>query len=279
MAQRRKQVRYLTSHYGVSARRACHLSGLSDSVYYYRPKRDEQIALRQRIRDIAHSRIRYGYKRIHVMLKREGIHVNHKRVQRLYCLEGLQLRPKRPRRHVSAARRKPPKVKATRPNAAWSMDFVSDQFQNGHRFRALTVVDVFTRENLAIQAGRGLGAQDVVTVLRTIAAKRGAPSRIYCDNGSEFAGRMVDLWAYANQVTLEFSRPGKPTDNAYIESFNGSLRDECLNAHWFENLTDAQAKLDAWRREYNESRPHKALNGLTPLEYKARWDTEKMKIL
>lgn len=277
--QRRKQVRYLTRHYDVSARRACHLSGLSDSVYYYRPRRDEQLALRQRIRDIAHSRIRYGYKRIHVMLKREGIHVNHKRVQRLYCLEGLQLRPKRPRRHVSAARRRPPKVKATRPNVAWSMDFVSDQLQDGHRFRALTVVDVFTRESLAIHAGRGLGAQDVVSVLRRIAARRGAPRRIYCDNGSEFAGRMVDLWAYANKVTLEFSRPGKPTDNAYIESFNGSLRDECLNTHWFEDLTDAQEKLQAWQQEYNESRPHKALDGLPPLEYRARWDIGKTEIL
>ncbi len=277
--QRREQVRYLTSHYDVSARRACHLSGLSESVYYYRPKRDEQMALRQRIRDIARSRVRYGYKRIHVMLKREGIHVNHKRVQRLYCLEGLQLRQKRPRRHVSAARRQPPKVKATQPNVAWSMDFVSDQLQNGHRFRALTVVDVFTRENLAIHVGRSLGGADVVTVLRAITAQRGAPRRIYCDNGSEFAGRMVDLWAYANQVTLEFSRPGKPTDNAYIESFNGSLRDECLNAHWFESLTDAQAKMDAWRKEYNESRPHKALNGLAPLEYRTHWGNRKAEIL
>lgn len=277
--QRCKQVRYLTSHYDVSARRACHLSGLSESVYYYPPRRDEQFALRQRIRDIAHSRIQYGYKRIHVMLKREGIHVNHKRVQRLYCLEGLQVRPRRPRRHVSAARRQPPKVKATRPKVAWSMDFVSDQLQDGHRFRALTVVDVFTRESLAIYAARGLGAQDVVPVLRRIAARRGAPRRIYSDNGSEFAGRMVDLWAYVDKVTLEFSRPGKPTDNAYIESFNGSLQDECLNTHRFEDLTDAQEKLQAWQQEYNESRPHKALDGLTPLEYRARWDTEKTEIL
>ena len=277
--QRRNQVRYLKSHYPVSARRACQLSGISESVYYYRPKGDDQLALRQRIRDLARARVRYGYKRIHILLRREGVHVNHKRVQRLYCLEGLQLRPKRPRRHVSAARRQPPRVRARSPNAAWSMDFVSDQLQNGLRFRALTIVDVFTRENLAIHVGRKLGGEDVVDVLRKITAKRGAPKRISCDNDSEFSGKMVDLWAYANKVILEFSRPGKPTDNAYIESFNGSLRDECLNVHWFEGLTDAQEKMDAWRKEYNESRPHKALNNLAPLEFKASWDEQNTEIL
>lgn len=260
--QRREAVRHLQQHYRVSARRACGLTGLSDSVYYYRPRRDPQEGLRRRIRELAQARVRYGYKRIHVLLQREGVHVNKKRVHRLYCLEGLQLRPRRPRRSGSAARRQPPVVKATAPNRAWSMDFVSDQLQDDRRFRALTMVDIFTRENLAIHVGRSLGGADVVGVLQRIAVRQGPPARIYCDNGSEFAGRSVDLWAYANQVTLEFSRPGKPTDNAYIESFNGSLRDECLNTHWFSSLTDAQEKLDAWRTDYNGSRPHKALNGL-----------------
>ncbi len=270
-SQRREAVRYLQGHYPVSERRACQVTQSARSVHRYVSRRPTQDALRQRIRELARSRIRYGYKRIHVLLMREGIHVNKKRVHRLYCLEGLQLRTKRPRRHVSAATRQPPKAKPRAPNVSWSMDFVADQIVDGRRFRALTIVDVFTRECLAIEPGQKLGGEDVVRVLRELVAKHGAPKRIYCDNGSEFSGRMVDLWAYSNQVTLEFSRPGKPTDNAYIESFNGSLRDECLNVHWFEDLTDAKEKLQAWKSDYNENRPHRSLNNLSPLQYKAQW--------
>jgi len=271
-SQRRHVTRYLSNHYPVSALWVCTLARMSRSTYYYQPVRpllDE--ALRQQIRDLARSRVRYGYRRIHVLLQRAGMQVNHKRVYWLYCQEGLQIKAKRPRRHVSSSHRQPPRVKATAPNAAWSMDFVSDQTQNGHRFRALTVVDVYTRECLAIEPGQKLGSQDVVRTLTSISAQRTAPKRIYCDNGSEFSGRLVDLWAYANQVTLEFSRPGKPTDNAFIKSFNGSLRDDCLNVHWFQDLTDAKDKLQAWMQEYNESRPHRSLNNLSLLEYKARW--------
>jgi len=264
--------RYLTGHYPVSIRQACRLSRFSRAAYYREPQRGRKDeALRMKIRDLARDRVRYGYKRIHVLLKREGIHVNHKRVHRLYCLEGLQIKARRPRRHVSASHRQPPRVRASAPDVAWSMDFVSDQTERGRRFRALTVVDVFTRECLAIEPGQHLGAADVVTTLSKVAAQRKPPRRIYCDNGSEFSGRLVDLWAYGNKVTLEFSRPGKPTDNAFIESFNGSLRDECLNVHWFQDLTDARNKLQAWKQEYNESRPHRSLNNLTPLEYKAKW--------
>jgi putative transposase len=215
--------------------------------------------------------VRFGYRRVHILLKREGIQVNKKRVYRLYCLEGLQLRVKRLRRHVTAANRQPPQARPQAPYVAWSMDFVSDQTAAGKRFRALTIIDVFTRECLAIEPGQSLGGVDVVAVLGRIAATRGAPRRIYCDNGSEFSGRLVDLWAYANKVVLEFSRPGKPTDNAFIESFNSSLRDECLNVHWFDDLTDAKEKMQAWQDDYNENRPHRSLNGLSPLQYKARW--------
>lgn len=271
-SQRRHVARYLSSHYPASVRHICRLSRIPRASYYYRATRAKQdLPLRKKIRDLAQSRVRYGYKRIHVMLKREGIDINHKRVYRLYCLEGLQIKAKRPRRHVSSAHRQPPRVKATAPDVAWSMDFVSDQTECGKRFRALTVVDVFTRECLAIEAGQSLGSADVVNTLTAIAARRRTPRRIYCDNGSEFAGRLVDLWAYSNNVTMEFSRPGRPTDNALIESFNGSLRDECLNMHWFRDLTDAKDKLQAWQREYNESRPHRSLNNLSPLEYKATW--------
>jgi putative transposase len=150
------------------------------------------------------------------------------------------------------------------------MHFVSDQTASGERFRAPTVVDVCTRECLAIEPGQNLGAADVVAALSQIAGGRGTPARLHCDKGSEFAGRLVDLWAYANNATIEFSRPSKPTDNALIESFNGTLTDECLNVHWFDDLTDAREKLEAWRREYKKTRPHRALNEISLLEYKAQ---------
>ena len=269
--QRKAMARYLMDGYMVSQRRACRLAKLPRKTYHYVSKRPTQEALRRRIVELARTRVRYGYLRIHVLLKREGIHVNKKRVYRLYCLEGLQIRAKRPRRSVSAANRQPPRSKPRAPNVAWSMDFVSDQTSLGLKFRALTIVDMFSRECLAIEPGQSLRGEDVVRVLGDLVQQRGRPERIHCDNGSEFAGRMLDLWAYGNQVTLEFSRPGKPTDNAYIESFNGSLRDECLNVHWFDDLTDAKQKLQAWQKEYNESRPHRSLNNLSPLEYKAKW--------
>ncbi len=265
--QRREAVGYLRSHYGVSERRACRVVGQPRSVQWYRSVRPPQDALKRRIKELAQSRVRYGYKRIHILLRREGWRINHKRVHRLYCELGLQLRSRRPRRHVSAAHRQPPKRLARRSNEAWSMDFMADQLVNGQRLRLLTVVDVCTRECLAIEVGPALRAEDVVRVLTEIAAVRGTPKRIYCDNGSEFQSRLVDLWAYSQKVELEFSRPGKPTDNAHIESFNGSLRDECLNLHWFTTLDDAEEKLRAWRVEYNESRPHKALDDRTPREY------------
>ena len=277
-SRRRSAVRYLTGRYGVSERRGCAVTGTARSTFLYCPTRPSQEALRRKIRELALSRVRYGYKRIHILLKRQGIHVNRKRVYRLYCEEGLQLRPRRPRRNVSAATRQPPPGRPGAPNVAWSMDFVSDQTVREERFRALTVVDVFTRESLVIEPGKSLRSADVVGVLDRIAADRGAPKRIYCDNGAEFVGRLVDLWAYANKVQMEFSRPGKPTDNAFIESFNGSLRDECLNVHWFDDLTDARKKLQAWRLEYNENRPHRALDNLAPLEFKAQWAESRSEI-
>lgn len=269
--RRRVAARYLISHYRVSQRRACGLVGQSRSVHRYVGRRPPETALKRRIQELAAVRVRYGYKRIHVLLKRDGMTINHKRVHRLYCELGLQLRSRRPRRHVSAAHRQPVRCQATAPNQAWSMDFVSDQLADGRRFRVLTVVDLFTREALVLRPGARLGGTDVVEALTRIAARRGVPTRIHCDNGSEFCGRIMDLWAYHHHVTMEFSRPGKPTDHAHIEAFNGRLRDECLNAHWFETIDDAKAKIEAWRRHYNESRPHRALNNLSPCEYGARW--------
>jgi len=219
-----------------------------------------------RMRELAQVRIRYGYRRLHVLLRREGWSLGKDQTYRLYTEESLQLRSKRPRRRkmfVGRRERYVPK----RANQAWSMDFVADQLVNGTRFRALTIVDVFTRESLAIAVGQRLRAEQVVDVYNRIVARRGASVRIFVDNGSEFSGRVFDLWAYHQKATIDFNRPGKPTDNCFIETFNGSLRDECLNVHWFETIDEAKAKIEAWRVEYNESRPHRALGNQTPQEF------------
>jgi putative transposase len=156
------------------------------------------------------------------------------------------------------------------PNEAWSLDFIHDELSNGKKFRALTVVDIFTREGLAIEVGHRLRGEDVVEVLNRLVRHRGAPKYLFADNGAEFTGQLVDLWAYHHGTRIDFSRPGKPTDNAFIETFNGSLRDECLNVHWFETLAEAQRLIEAWRIDYNESRPHMALGNKTPAEYLLR---------
>jgi putative transposase len=213
-------------------------------------------------------RIRYGYPRIHILRRREGWAVNRKRVYRLSREEGLSLRHKRPKRHVMAVRRSERPV-ATRANEQWSMDFVSDALFHGRRIRALTLVDNHTREALAIVVDSGIRGEHVVEAVEAVAAQRGAPSLIRVDNGSEFGSTVLDRWAYGRGVTLDFSRPGKPTDNAFVESFNGRLRDECLDTHWFLSLEDARAKIEAWRRDHNAFRPHSALGHLTLQEFAA----------
>jgi putative transposase len=200
-----------------------------------------------------------------VLLKREGWQVGKKLVYRLYREEGLTLRNK-PRRRRCAATNRRERCKPVAPNEVWSLDFVADQLADGRRFRALTVVDVFTRESLAIEVGQSLKGEDVVRVLSRIGAQRAVPKTLFCDNGTEFTSQAMDLWAYHAGVRIDFSRPGKPTDNAYVESFNGTLRAECLDAHWFGSLVEAKEIIEAWRREYNESRPHRAHGERTPHE-------------
>jgi putative transposase len=225
--------------------------------------------LLMRIREIAATRVHYGCRRVHVMLQRKGFKDNHKRVYRLYREEGLSLRLKRPKRNKSA-RLPQPKHEVTAINQIWSMDFVADALFDGRRLRALTVVDNYTRESLAIEVGQSLKGEDVVNTLNRIATKRGLPSIIKVDNGSEFISKVMDKWAYECGIELDFSRPGKPTDNAKVESFNGRLRQECLNAHWFLSLEDARRKIDEWRQYYNETRPHSALQWATPAEFARR---------
>lgn len=216
--------------YPISINRVCSLILLQKSVYYYRSKGRDDEFLRMRMKEIASVRLRYCFWRIHILLRREGFRDNHKRMYRVYKEEGLYLRVKRPRRSRAAAHRVPSDRSASSINECWSMDFVSDQLFDGSRFRALTIVDNFSRECLAIHAGKSLKGSDVVQVMERISDQgRELPCRIQVDNGSEFISRELDKWAYDHKVKLDFSRPGKPTDNPFIESFNGSLRDECLN--------------------------------------------------
>jgi putative transposase len=252
--------------YRISERRACRVTGLHRGSYRYRSLQNPWTALRMRIREIAQARVRYGYRKILVLLKREGWEVGKTLVQRLYQEEGLVLK-QRPKRRRRAAEHRGEPVRTTEANQAWSLDFVADQFTDGRRFRALTVLDVFTRESLAIEVGQALKGTDVVTVLNRLRFERSAPKILFCDNGSEFTSQIMDLWAYQNGVKIDFSRPGKPTDNAYIETFNGTLRAECLDTHWFTTLAEAQQSIEAWRQEYNESRPHRALGDRTPNEF------------
>lgn len=260
-------VKGLVSDYQVSLRRACKVSLLSTSVWYYKNVRRNDGPLRQRIRDIAETRVRYGIERIVVLLKREGWKDNAKRVYRIYKEEGLNLRVKRPRRCRAASHR------SERPTFSnlhdcWSMDFVADALFDGRKIRCLTVVDNYSRKCMAIQVGQGLKGSDVVATLEELRLFHGAkPKKIQVDNGSEFIPKEGDRWAYEHQVELIFSRPGKPTDNPYIESFNGSFRDECLNAHWFLSLEDAKEKIEVWRKEYNTFRPHSCLGDLSPEMY------------
>ena len=250
----------------MSERSACRATGFPRSTQRYRSQAAPQSELRLRLKELAAVRVRYGYRRLHVLLRREGWPVNHKRIYRLYRLDGLVIRQKTPRRKRSS-RYRGDRLAITRPNQTWAMDFVSDTLFDGRPIRVLTVVDCHTRESLAIEPRPSFRAYQVAEALDRITRERGRPKSIRCDNGPEFAGRVLDQWAFFNQVELDFSRPATPTDNAYIESFNARLRQELLNASWFLSLPDAKARMEAWRKEYNEERPHTALKNLTPKEY------------
>ena len=259
-------VAYVTACHGYSERRACALTRQHRSTQRKPSVLDPRTEIRQRMHEIVRTRIRYGYRRVHIMLKREGWSIGRNLVYRLYREEALSLRAKRPRRRKMAVHREA-RCRPSRPNEAWSLDFIHDQLSSGQKFRALTVVDVFSREGLAIEVGQRLKGEHVVEVLNRLVRRRGAPRYLFADNGAEFTGHLVDLWAYHHGVRIDFSRPGKPTDNAFIETFNGSLRDECLNVHWFETIHEAKHLIEAWRIEYNESRPHMALGNKSPAEY------------
>ena len=220
-------------------------------------------------RALAAVRVRFGYRRLTVLLKREGWRVNAKRIYRLYADEGLTMRTK-PRKRL-ASRPRVPLPTATRPNERWSMDFVSARLVDGRWFRTLTVLDLYTRESLALVADRSLTGVKVAAALSHVLQRRPAPTAITVDNGGEFVSRAMDAWVYAHDVRLDFIRPGKPVENAFIESFNGKLRDECLNSHVFASVTEAQRILDAWREDYNLVRPHSSSQDRTPAAVGALW--------
>lgn len=263
--QRRQVVTELLAAFpDASARRTCALVRLSRSRWHYRSRRGSDAVLRARLRELAMLRPRWGYQRLHWLLRREGHVVNHKRVLRLYREEGLAVQRRRRRKHVAVPR--VPLPTPTTANERWSMDFVLDQLADGRSFRCLTIVDDRTRECPAIAVAHSLPAWRVIEVLDRLARSRGLPRSIVCDNGPEFAGKALDLWAHQRGVALQFIRPGKPVENAYIESFNGRLREECLSGSWFLDLTDAQRTIEAWRLDYNTARPHRGLAGRTPAE-------------
>jgi putative transposase len=265
-ATRREAVRCLRIRYAVSERRACGLIGMGRSTVRYRGHpRDDQV-LRGRLRTLAAERLRFGYRRLQVLLRREGLVANHKRVYRLYHAEGLAVRRKL-RKRVARHRSEVATI-VTAPNQRWSLDFVSDALADGRRLRLLTVVDTFTREALAVEVDTSLPSVRVTRVLDRIIAERAArPREIVLDNGPELTSRLLDQWAYDRQVHLRFIDPGKPVQNAITESFNGRLRDECLNQHWFTTLADARQIVGRWQEDYNGARPHSSLGYRTPTQY------------
>jgi len=261
---KREAVDVLMTEHCFGITRACGLASISRSLYRY-VRRQADGDLRQRIEDIAALKRRYGYRRVYVRLRREGWMVNRKRVYRLYRELGLAVR-RRKRKRIGMVERRPlPKPSAV--NQSWSMDFVSDGLADGRRLRCLTIVDDCTRECLAIEVDTSITGTRVKAVMERLADTRGLPRSITVDHGPEFEGQVLDAWAYAANVQLAFIRPGKPNENAYIESFNGKFRDECLNEHWFVTMAHARRIIEAWRIEYNTERTHSSLDNLTPEEF------------
>lgn len=265
-AARKPVVQHLRAEWRLSERRACGLVDVSRMAVRYASRRDDT-TLRTRLRELAAQRRRWGYRKLRVLLLREGMLVNHKRVERIYREEGLSVRKRKRKRAVSAARM--PLVRPTRTNEVWGLDFVSDAMWSGRRLRMLTVVDLYTREALAIEVDTSLSGVRVARVLDRVIAERGqAPAAIVMDNGPELTSRALDQWAYDGGVRLHFIDPGKPVQNCFVESFNGTLRHECLNDHWFTSLYDARQIVETWRQDYNTVRPHQSLGDRTPAAFR-----------
>jgi len=254
---RRDVVTHLMTAHQLGVTRACGLIGISRSLYRYAARRPDDTALAERLTTLAGQKRRYGYRRLHVLLCREGWEINRKRTYRVYHEPGLMVRRRKRKRIAGIGRQE--KVIASAPNQSWSMNFVSDGFIDGRRLRCLNILDDFTKECLAIEVDTSLPGRRVVSVLERLAEWRGLPQSVTIDNGPEFINKVLDEWAYRKQLQLRFIEPGKPQQNAYIESFNGKFRDECLNEHWFLSMRHAREVIAAWRHEYNAERPHSSL--------------------
>jgi putative transposase len=271
---KRQAVDVLREERGLGVTRACGLVGISRSLYNYRSRRSDSGKLRERIGELAGEKRRYGYRRIHVLLRREGWQVNRKRTYRLYREAGLAVR-RRKRKRIGLFERKA-LPKPTTVNRSWSMDFVADGLIDGRKLRCLTIVDDYSRECLALEVDTSINGRRVAAVLDRLDDLRGLPLSITVDHGPEFEGQVLDAWAYERGVRLNFIRPGKPVENAYIESFNGRFRDECLNHHYFLSLADARRIIEGWRLSYNTARPHGALHGLTPAEFATQFSSPQL---
>lgn len=264
-AARREAAAHLGEAYGVSQRRACRAIGADRASIRYLSRRGDDGPLRTRLRELAAQRRRFGYRRLHVLLRREGAQMNHKKLRRLYAEERLQVRRRGGRKRALGTRA--PLALPQGPNQRWSLDFVSDAFTDGRRFRILAVVDDFTRECLCLVADTSLSGLRVARELDAVIAARGRPLACVSDNGTELTGMAILRWTQQTRVEWHYIAPGKPTQNAFAESFNGRLRDECLNEHWFESLADARSKIEAWRIDYNTVRPHSSLGNIPPAIY------------
>jgi putative transposase len=258
-------VHHIVECFGLSLRRASRLIGLSRNTLRHEPRPDKDEGLRKRMKEIAEQRRRFGCRRLHVLLKREGLVRNHKKTERIYREEKLSLKVRRRKKLASHGRIEI--AKAGRANELWAMDFLHDVLHNGRKLRFLPIIDTYTKECFRIEVDTSIGGQRVCTVLSQIASVRGLPDRIVVDNGPEFISNALDAWAYERGIKLNFIRPGKPVDNAYMESFNGKFMDECLNLHWFMSVRHARAIAEDYRVDYNNERPHSSLGDLTPAEF------------
>ncbi len=268
---KRDAVHFLVDKKNFQPYRAYKLVGLQSSTFYYKKysSRDDTL-LKTKLKEIAQKRIRWGCPRIFEVARREGFNDNYKRVERIYNEMGLSLK-KRPKKKLRGTLRLV-LPEPTQPNQIWSMDFVSESLCDNRKFRCFTLVDDFTRENIMIHPDRSIRSEKLVKSFSQLKQNRGHPKMIVCDNGPEFISQNLDIWAYQNNVELKFIQPGKPVQNAYIESFNVKFRDECLNQHWFLNLDEARSTIEEWRNDYNQNRPHSSLNMKTPNEFAIEWE-------
>jgi len=261
---RRDLVRWMQTK-GLTERRSLAVVGMSASSLRYEPRPDRNVALRARIVALAQRYRRYGVGMIHLKLRQAGELVNYKRVERLYRLEKLHIRRRR-RKKIPLSDRQP-LIRPGRANEVWSMDFVFDRIGSGRTLKILVITDDATHEAVATVPEHTIGGDHLTRILDGICSQRGKPAVIRSDNGPEFTGRAMLTWAHRHGIALRLIEPGKPNQNAYVESFNGRFRDECLNEHWFISLAHARAVIEAWRREYNEERPKESLGGLTPAQF------------